>query len=122
MFRIEEESSICYRCTPLLHCPPSSRPYKMTIIDEKGAIVATSERPCKCSCLCICRPEVTVRDNTGTEIGKVINPCPPFLCCSMGVTVYNEQELPEYDISTCICKFRISSKKHKFWDLFAFYS
>jgi hypothetical protein len=77
MFRIEEESSICFRCTPLLHCPPSCRPYKMTIIDEKGAIVATSERPCKLSCLCVCRPEVIVKDNTGTTIGKVVNPCPP---------------------------------------------
>ena len=75
-YTIEEESSICYRCTPLLHCPPSSRPYTARILDEKGALVATLDRPCQCSFLCICRPTVSVKDNTGTEIGKVVNPCP----------------------------------------------
>ena len=107
VFKIEEESSICFRCTPLLHCPPSLRPYTARIYDAKGGLVAMLERPCQCSYLCICRPTVFVKDPSGTQIGKVVNPCPPALCCNMKTSVYNEQDFHEYDISLCICNFHV---------------
>lgn len=107
VYRIEEESSICFRCTPLLHCPPSSRPYSAKIFNASGGLVANLDRPCQCSYLCICRPTVYIKDPSGTQIGKVVNPCPPILCCNMKTSVYNEQDLHEYDTSVCICNFHV---------------
>lgn len=104
-YTIKEESSICFRCTPLLHCSPSSRPYDAKILNAQGGLVAELSRPCRCSYLCICRPYVDVRDPTQTLIGKVVNQCPPFLCCNMSTSVYNESEFHEYDLSLCVCNF-----------------
>lgn len=107
VFRIEEESSICWRCAFLFNCPPSMRPYSAKIFDPKGAIVANIERPCQCSFLCICRPMVFVKDPSGAPIGKVVNPCPCNLCCNMKTEVYNEQDFKEYSMSVCICNFHV---------------
>jgi hypothetical protein len=106
-FSIREESNICFRCTPLLHCPPSNRPYAAKIFNAQGGLVATVDRPCQCSILCICRPYVDVKDPSNTPIGKVVNPCPAFLCCNMKCEIFNEQNMNEYDISVCVCNFHV---------------
>lgn len=104
-YRVEEESSILFRCACLLNCPPSNRPYESRIYNTGGELVATCSRPCKCSYLCICRPEVIVKDPTGAPLGRIVNPCPAFLCCNMKVSVQNEQDFDEYHLSLCVCNF-----------------
>ena len=107
MYRIVEDASICFRCACLCNCPPSNRPYMAKIYNFQDTVVAELDRPCQCSYLCICRPTVFVKDPTGTEIGRVVNPCPAFLCCNMTTDVYTQTGFKEYSTSICICNFHV---------------
>lgn len=107
IYRIAEDSSICFRCKCLCQCPPSSRPYSAKIFNAQQSQVATLDRPCQCSYLCICRPVVNVNDSMGNNLGKVVNPCPPFCGCKMKTEVYDMNGLHEYSTSVCICNFHV---------------
>ena len=106
-FNIEEISSILWRCACLSNWPPSHRPYESRIYNNTGNLISVWERPCKCSYLWIWRPEVVVLDTTQTAIGRIVNPCPPFVWCNMKVTVQNEAGLEEYSLSLWIWNFHV---------------
>ena len=107
VYVIQEESSILYRCTPLLHCPPPARPYKSTITQVGAQPIARNERPCKCTIYCICRPEVIVTDAAGAQLGRCFNPCLPLFCCNMRVQVFDKLDAHQYDIHLCVCNFHV---------------
>ena len=79
---IKEESSKCCTCC----CTPGFRTYVSTITDDEGKVhTAHKEFRCGylCSMCCSMRPDIIVKDGSGTAVGYVELPCCPALTMKM---------------------------------------
>lgn len=104
LFELEEKNCCLYHCC----VPGMCRGFNMEVkaISEKDGKKTSSplafiERPCKLGCLCLCRPELTIKQGNGVQMGKVDMPCN---LCGSEFQVYNEKMEKKYIIKLGCCQ------------------